>query len=272
MKWIKRIFKGRGVYQNDELIAKSGDAGKSTRFELPFEITKENWRDYLIRMASPIEVGGFRPTQSPIASVFGDVRVALKGEKWPSFEDLLLWPLCQFNLTDAPLLPEELSDIKFISIFVHPDIIPKAHDIIDTSDTETPKPMVIRVYKDLSDLVEIERPSMEVPLKPFEVKWLEPVPDYPNHDCLPFNFDLLQIGDYYDQTDIENVQATKFGGYPGTVQSEPWWDYKSNEYDFEFVLQIESEPKSNWGWGDGAAFLARSKKNPQLWALDIQFT
>lgn len=272
VKWIKRILNGRTVHQDDKIIENSTNDNKSTWSELPVGVTNENWREQIIRMTNPIEVGGFKPTQELTASVFGDVRVALKDEEWPVFEGTELWPLCQFNLNYAPLVPDELSDIKFISIFVHPDIIPKAQNIIDTTDVKTPKPLVIRTYRDLSKLIDINRPQITTPLKPFEIRWLEPINDYPNHDCIPFDFDLLKIGDYYDQSDVVNIEATKLGGYPSTIQSEPWWDYKKNDHEFEFVMQIESESKANWGWGDGAAFLARSKKNPHLWALDIQFT
>jgi len=270
--WWKRVLGQRTDRQSSKSVVSEAPNNPSNWHNLPPGVDKTNWREHLIRMTSPIEVGGFRPTQSPLASVFGDVRVALQDENSPVFDGTPLWPLCQFNLGDAPLVPAELSDLKFISIFVHPDIIPESREIIDTAETDFSGPMVIRTYESVHDLVDIRRPDTTTPLKPFEIRWLDPVPDYPNHDCLAFDFNMLGLGGYYDQPDAVNVQATKLGGYPGTVQSEPWWDYKENDENFRFVIQLDCEPKSNWGWGDGAAFLARSQKNPKLWALDIQFT
>ena len=38
-------------------------------------------------------------------------------------------------------------------------------------------------------------------------------------------------------------------------------------------MQIENELKAGWnGWGDGAAYIARSRERPHLWAIDVQFT
>ena len=47
----------------------------------------------------------------------------------------------------------------------------------------------------------------------------------------------------------------------------------AGEDTWDFVIQIENEPKAGWtGWGDGAAYLARSRQRPHLWDLAVPFT
>ena len=89
-------------------------------------------------------------------------------------------------------------------------------------------------------------------------------------DGSPFEFYVspATTGDVYAYGWAKSVETSKLGGWPATIQSEPWWDYRTTPHDFEYVLQIGPEPKS--GWGADSLFLARAKDDPTKWAIDVQ--
>lgn len=238
-------------------------------FEQPTE-----WRKEIIRPALTLEVGGRRPTGKLTSSCFAEVRVGRQGEIWPTRNNRPLWPLCQLNLLDAKFRPHALSEIALITIFIAEDYMREPADVIDSSDPNPNSSWALRTYKTLEGLEPVNAPKHLSPLRPFEAYWDEStVDDYPTHDTMPIDFDALGVGDYYDQVNIPNLYRTKLSGWPSCIQSEPWWEYKAEGREFDYVFQVDSEEKSAWYWGDGGAgYFARSHKNPNRWALDFQFT
>ena len=232
---------------------------------------KSTWRRSIEKRCSSLTVGGFRPSNELVSSCFGEVR-ATEDEVWPQFERKLLWPVCQLNLLDAPYLPECLSDLAMLQFFVLDEFWRIEQSIIDTSKPTPSGPFFLNTFKNLEALRAVDAPKHGSPFKSFEARWNEDVlTDYPTHDCLPFDFDELDIGDYYDQDGVEPLYATKLGGWPSCVQSEPWWDRRAEGKDFEFAFQIDSEEKANCWWGDnGVVYFARHKSNSDVWAVDWQ--
>ncbi len=233
-----------------------------------------DWREKIIKPSLSLNVGGFCPSGSLTASCFGEVRCQRKGESWPVYKDKPLWPLCQLNLAEASYRPEILQDVVLLTVFISPDYMTMAANIIDSSDENPYAGWYLRSYNSLDDLQAITCPDHKSPLRPFEARWDEQTSvDYPTHDTLPIDFDRLGIGDYYNQEGIETLNRTKLGGWPSCIQSEPWWDYSAEGDEFQYAFQIDSEPKSHWAWGDGGAgYIARSRNNPNRWALDFQWT
>jgi uncharacterized protein YwqG len=79
------------------------------------------------RRASVLEVGGFRPTGAPEASHFGLTPLGKPGEGYPlNAAGQPLEFICQLNLTQAPFVPEVMSDIALITFFV--DTVQRFHD------------------------------------------------------------------------------------------------------------------------------------------------
>ncbi|MDA8586818.1 YwqG family protein, partial [Rhodobacteraceae bacterium] len=235
-------------------------------------MSQENaWRQKIEKPCSALIVGGFRPTNELTSSCFGEVR-ASAGEEWPSFNGQFLWPVCQLNLLDAPYVPECLKDIAVFQFFVFEEYWNFDVSTIDTVVKSPTGPFFIRTYNELDGISRAHIASHSSTFRPFEAKWKNStLVDYPTHDTMPIDFDALGIGDYYDQEGVDQVQATKLGGWPSCIQSEPWWDYRAEGKEFEFALQIDSEDKAKCHWGDGGAvYLARHKTMKHLWAVDWQ--
>ncbi|MEQ8779073.1 MAG: DUF1963 domain-containing protein [Roseibium album] len=232
---------------------------------------KSSWRSSIEKPCSSLTVGGFRPSNELTSSCFGEIRAA-EDENWPHLENKPLWPVCQLNLLDAPYVPDCLRDVAMLQFFVHEEYWRFDQSIVDVSKPTPSGPFFLKIYKGLDALKFVDPPNHDSPFKPLEAKWCKDVRvDYPTHDCMPFDFDALDIGDYCDQDGVETVFATKLGGWPSCVQSEPWWDYRKEGKDFEFALQFHSEEKANCWWGDnGVVYFARHKSNTDVWAVDWQ--
>lgn len=208
----------------------------------------------------------------PFMSMFGIVRLGLKDAAWPAHNGAPMWPMCQLNLTHAPILPDALRDLSLITIFMSPDDALSPTRIINTAKPDPRATWALRSYPTLEGLTIPKLPAHASPLSPRLGEWGEALPDYANHDVAGKVVDT-QANDVYAYDWAQTVAQTKLGGWPATVQSEPWWNYGEGKDTWDFVLQIENEPYAGWhGWGDGAAFIARSRERPHLWAIDVQFT
>ena len=231
-----------------------------------------DWRQLVTKPTSVLNIGGFRPSGEQTASYFGEIRVIKSDEVWPTHNGKSLWPVCQLNLTKAPFVPANLTDLSMIQVFVAEDCMLAGNVISNSSDKVPNSPFFIRCYRDIDALQPAVVPDHGSSILPFEARWNDdPSTDYPTHDTMPIDFDALGIGDFYDQDGIDGVWRTKIGGWPSCIQSEPWWDYREDGAEFEFALQINSEDKSKCWWGDGGSvYIARHRSDPNLWAFDTQ--
>jgi uncharacterized protein YwqG len=153
--------------------------------------------------------------------------------------------VCQLNLKAAPALPSLLKDFALLTFFVDPDL--------DGLERENGANWQLRAYHSLDNLVPLESPAGAPTLKRgFECRWEEGVDRDGDSDDLAF---------------------TKIGGYPTTIQSEPWWEYADHPAQPEYCLQINSEEKVGLFWGDaGMVYLARGTADDCTgrWFLDWQ--
>jgi hypothetical protein len=211
-------------------------------------------------------------TIDPVATMFGTVRLAGREEKWPICEGAPLWPLVQINMSTAPFVPEPLRDLALITVFISPAHAQAPTRIIDTANPDPAATWVLRSYATLDGLKILQAPRHGSALIPQIGEWTEVRPDYANQD-LAWQVVDTEENDVSDHGWYRSVQQTKLGGWPATVRSAPWWSTEKSKDTWDYVLQIENEPKAGWtGWGDGAAFIARSRTRPHLWAIDVQFT
>lgn len=225
----------------------------------------------LERLCAPIT---FRQPANidPFASMFGTVRLARKDEPWPTHAHEPLWPLCQLNLTHAPLRPDALHNVSLITVFIAPQHAEAPTHIIDTRMPDPNATWALRSYPTLQDLTIPQNPAHGSTLSPRLGEWGPITPDYAGHDP------ALQVADtaahgLHVNDGSGPVQQTKLGGWPATAQSDLWWDRQKSSGTWDFVLQLSVEPAALWqGWGDGAAYIARSRQRPHLWAIDVQFT
>lgn len=229
------------------------------------------------RKISIIHVGGLRPTDSSFASHFGLTPLGLPDEKWPTFfgpqglssgsrdqEPKNLFFLCQLNLTEAPYVSEILSDIKLITIFVHPEFV----------DSEY---ICIRAYKSLEGLIPINVPEGATFNKGYEVNFelAEDNPQSSDPDLVfPEDVDDPSSNGFDEIVDkFEHKYCSKIGGYASSIQDPPF-TYEDEQARPKFCLQIDSEDKIGLMWGDsGTFYLARgtSKGYEDQFFGEIQF-
>ena len=214
----------------------------------------EKFEKEIRKKASVFEIGGFRPPEDPLTSWFGKVNVALPGEEWPLSNGLPMLALAQINLTELPYVPEELSDLQLITVFIDSKELP-----IDAPNGDK---WQLRAYNDLSELVPITEPKdTNTWLKAFPMKATIVDKDYPCWEDVEDCPDELD-DDYYDH--FENVVGFKIGGWPSIIQSGAPWK------ESQFAFQIDTTQKGNWMWGDnGVGFFGRGlDQNKDTWTLD----
>lgn len=207
----------------------------------------DEYRRINTRQASIVHVGGFRPTNDPLASNFGLYAAGPPGQEWPASGGRRMLFVCQLNLTAAPVVPPLLADLRLIVFFLDPDARQLAR--------ENGKDWRLLAYPSLQGLVPLARPEGAPVLhKGFECRW-EAADDQPNFDdparVVPDGFDDSEV-------ELENLARTKIGGYASTIQSEPWWDCQEHPARPAYCLQINSEEKAGLMFGDGGTlYLAR---------------
>jgi uncharacterized protein YwqG len=194
-----------------------------------------------LRKASIAELGGFEPPEDLKASWFGTVRVGRAEETWPDARGEPMTPLGQFNLEEMPYVPDRLSGIALVTVFIDAKRLP--------SETENGDGWWVREYRSLDDLVALEQPGQEFSIKPFPVRWRLSETEAPSWedaesvcDAKAFSRIPDSIEVYYEK--FENAENTKFGGWPALVQSELGFGVENH------VFQIGTEDKAHWMWGD----------------------
>jgi Domain of unknown function (DUF1963) len=216
------------------------------------------------RPACVAQVGGFRPSEDPLASWFGRVQVALPGEGWPTTDGAPMLALAQFNLRELPCPPPPaLADVALLTLFLGPWQFPV--------DEPNGVNWALRAYPSLDDLVPLAEPTparagdpklrkgQELTLRPFPIRWQERL-DLPCRDDLPPV--LLDAWDAWvkDRSATElTFDGTKIGGWPYCIQSEVQWRTGGRPVeDCQYVLQLGSEHKAGLSWRyEGLGYVAR---------------
>ena len=219
----------------------------------------DDWKVRLSRPASLMVLGGFRPPEEPIASWFGRVTLQHPDESWPVGQaGRLLWPLCQFVLSEGPFVPESIRNLALIQIFVDPE---------DCVDPET-LGWQIRAYEDLNSLIPLAIEPPRHQLKPLPVRWELIEHDFPHWEELPYPDFPTELADTWLKQ-VNPTVGTKLGGWPVPIQHGVAFDARNG--DEEYVFQIESEPRANWNLVDsGVAYFACSPGGHD-WVRSVQF-
>ena len=203
------------------------------------------------RRAVKLIAGGFRPTHTDAESWFGNVFLFREDEGIPTDADGgALVPLLQLYLPGVPYVPEALSGIALLTIFIPED--PLSMREAEGSNWH------VREYASLDGLIrkEVARKSS---IRPFPIRF-EPV----ERDCpqgLPEEgFDDLDADRY------PSVYAHKLGGWP-TFCQEP--------VDFgegvDFVLQIASDGKLGFTVAGSGQLLFAKERTMGRWRVYSDF-
>jgi hypothetical protein len=216
------------------------------------------------RPASAARLGGVRPPQDPLASWFGRVRVALPGEDWPTTNGAPMLALAQLNLRELPCPPPQvLADVALLTLFLGPWQLPV--------DQPNGINWALRAYPTLDGLVPLAEPTparagdpkrrkgQDLALQPSPISWQQHL-DYPYRDDLPPG--LLKAWDAWAEDHADTQQTfdgTKIGGWPYCLQHEVRWHSGGRPVDdWQYVLQVGSEPKAGLSWGHaGLGYIAR---------------
>ncbi len=194
------------------------------------------------RRAISLEIGGFRPSDSPAASWFGRVNLAAPGEAWPQTEGRPMHALCQVNLTEMPFRPPRLDNIELLTVFIGPDQLP-----IDAPNGSN---WCLRSYASIKQLAPLARVETSSRIRPLPMRPRTIEEDFPSWEDAAAELQADLPDDYDDQ--FPNAGGFKLGGWPKLIQSQiTWAQDDTHPAAPEYVFQIDSTEKGNWMWGDG---------------------
>ncbi|MEX0713475.1 MAG: DUF1963 domain-containing protein [Pirellulales bacterium] len=206
-------------------------------------------RTKLAKPAIVMELGGFRPPDSPSASWFGRVNLSLPGELWPKTNGKPMHALCQLNLTELPFRAHRLDDVELIAVFIGPDDLP-----VDAPNGDQ---WCLRAYQKIGQLrplapIDTGSTIKSLPMRPAVVQ-----ADFPCWEDVPFPLPEELEESYYDL--LGNIEGFKLGGWPSLIQSEIYWaPWNKHPIAPEYVFQIDTTDKGNWAWGDnGTGYFGR---------------
>ena len=228
-------------------------------------MTKKQFINQIARQAIRMKIGGFRPTDNPLASWIGKVLVANPEEGWPHYNGKPMLPLCQINLNEFSTKPQLINDIAFITIFMDTQEIPADHDLNGSS-------WCLRAYKTTETLAPLLQEKTLSPIKPMPMVPEIIAPDFPHWDDCPIPVPATFEDNYYEL--FPNATGIKFGGWPTLIQGEISWNAGQEvSIQPQFAFQVDSVAKARWQWGDnGVAYFGRGTKpgTPDAWAFAWQ--
>ncbi|TVX96300.1 DUF1963 domain-containing protein [Cohnella terricola] len=203
------------------------------------------------KTASIAKIGGFRPETTDL-SWFGGNFLFDPNTPWPEEDGIKLIPILQIYIPDIENGRDIFGDYELAQIFINVDRL--NHYIPKNGEGWR-----IVFYKEIKGLVQSTTPDTAALLKPFPVRWSQhDKPDYPCWEESWEYADMTEINNSKELSDrffdeFTRYYQTKIGGYASYIQSPISKDY-------EFILQISSEPKPGFMIGDnGNIYIYRSK-------------
>lgn len=249
----------------------TGGAGRTTAppeivMAPPLEVEEANDG---VRIAAPLMF--HQPANiDPFETMFGIVRLSRKDELWPSLNAQPLAPLLQINLTRAPVVPDAVHDLALITVFISKEHGSNPTQVVNSQNPDVAATWVLRSYTALEGLTIPKPPVNKNRVLPLLGEW-GALREELEIECMPAAVETIVDGIKHHTMPYALPPMTKLGGWPRTMQSMPWWADPSLPDTWDFVMQIENETKAGWfGWGSGAACIARSRQRPHLWAIDVQ--
>ncbi len=195
-----------------------------------YEITKK---------ATIFETGGGRPTKELLESWIGAVNYQKEEDK-DLFSKENFKPLAMIFLENLPYVPESVSNIKLINVFM-------SEEIWNAKDIDIEKYFIIRTYNDLNDLVKCDYTNSNIKAFPLFPKLVE------------------------DDTSMDNSEGNKYynhkvGGFE-TFCQEPI----AVADGYEFIFQITSDEKAGLNIVDGGNFYFYYNKEKDDWIVNYDF-
>jgi hypothetical protein len=204
------------------------------------------------KIAYVANIGGFRP-ESNDYNWFGGNFLYDKTTQWPEDNGTKLTPVLQLYVPDITDGMDLFGDSILVQIFINTDRL--SRDIIKNGNG-----WGIIFHKNINNLSIVETPSTANVLKPFPIRWASNIqPDYPCWEESWEYFDMTEINErFFDE--FTQYSSTKIGGFASYIQSPISKNY-------EFILQISSEPKPGLMIGDNGNIYIYKSKNDNEWYL-----
>ena len=209
----------------------------------------------LLRPAALATLGGFRPSDDPRTSWFGQ-GCGLAGESLPLYRGKPMFPLLQIRVDELPWLPPQLAGSALLVVFFNTEEFP--------FDQPHGDGWLIREYASVDGLLPL--PEVAAPCKPFPLRWQRIEDDSPGWEDAWGLLDLDAVNDDDAAShsffhDFNRYAQTKVGGFPHEIQHGVGVD--------DFVFQIGSEEKARWMWADNG--IGYFFKNADGWRWSCQF-
>ena len=227
-------------------------------------MTLEELKGLLKRKAIIFHTGGFRPTNELGESWIGAVKWILPGESIPEdIDGTPMMPLASIFIESPDYVPEEISDMKLINVFVSPDF---QRNLLNLDGY-----YFVRTYKSLDGLVPCDWKCENLksfPLKPELVDDDTPQWDGgmdPELEDAVIELENSEGIDYYEDIHTTDYSMHKIGGYPAYIQSGDW------DKSFEFILQISSDDKVGLNIVDSGSFYFFYCKDADDWDMQCDF-
>jgi hypothetical protein len=237
------------------------------KWDLPGSMGIQEIKRLLVRPATKLIAGGFRPTHQNDESWLGKVFLFRPDEEVPQkASGEKLYPYAQFYLPNLPFISPMLKDVSVLTLFVS-EPLPDALEPMGNN-------WVIREYGPDDVLVRKDLPVAGSTLEPFPLKpefVAEDLPLWDGED-IP-GYLAAEIIALEDAGEIEghddfgaHTYDHKIGGYPSFCQSGI-----SPGEDFEFVFQISSDPKINLNVVDSGSLMFWKNRISGEWAIYYDF-
>jgi len=210
-------------------------------------------------------------------TVIGRVGWGIAGEEWPTYDEKPMVGVCQFNLKEAPFVPDCLSDLAFVSVYMARDEYWPMYAVDAPTDPEKDiDKWEVRAYRATEELV----PLPDVPPEPD--KWTPARASFEVTNDYPGKYDVLyQIAEQrglpeqwvYQIEEViyelaerdDDIQwRTKLGGYPAPIQ---------DPIVRPLAIQIGSDYGIGMEWVDsGCVYIWRNDTDSlDDWDLEVAF-
>lgn len=214
--------------------------------------------------------------------------LARKGEAWPQWQGRPLAPLCQLRLDQAPFVPEELSGIACITIFMDFDDEGVAETLLDEHDKYRDQCLVpngrawaLRAYESMDELVEIKAPKARWIFSAKPGEWVFVEQDLPTSHEFPDR--AVDTSKWPVEAHESRLGGVRVGGWPSIIQWPlPWGPrrlapmtfagklvpWTRPKFDPHYALEVTSIPECDLCIYDaGAFFFGRGRKDRSRWCF-----
>jgi hypothetical protein len=200
-------------------------------------------------------------------SILGAVMCADQEEGWPTYEGVPMVGVAQFNLTELPFRPVEMSGVAMLSVY----------GVVDRSGLVHPNQRfggdgwLIRTYERLDGLTQVVGPTLAAG-QSLGIAWdlAEDLPAWEDVVGMVAPGVLEDLaGNSYEDLIGRPAGGTKIGGWPTLLQSEIFWA-PFQKVRATFVFQLDGDQFLSIGLGEGVIHVGWSADDANHWIAETQ--